>query len=84
MVQQRKGDHAIERRSRALLLVFPFLWRLVRKNAALADGLHKLHYTLLLVLRKVQMNEVPSEGYDPYEPLVEWFSSEKEIMPLSG
>ncbi|KAJ5922962.1 hypothetical protein N7516_010665 [Penicillium verrucosum] len=38
----------------------------------------------LELLRKVQMNEVPSEGYDPYEPLVEWFSSEKEIMPLSA
>ncbi|KAJ5429152.1 hypothetical protein N7491_006168 [Penicillium cf. griseofulvum] len=38
----------------------------------------------LELLRKVQMNEVPSEGYDPYEPLVEWFSSQKEIMPLSA
>ncbi|KAJ5466907.1 hypothetical protein N7475_004659 [Penicillium sp. IBT 31633x] len=38
----------------------------------------------LELLRKVQMNEVPSEGYDPYEPLVEWFTSEKEIMPLSS
>ncbi|KAI2701301.1 hypothetical protein CBS147332_7903 [Penicillium roqueforti] len=38
----------------------------------------------LELLRKVQMNEVPSEGYDPYEPLVEWFTSEQEIMPLSA
>ncbi|KAJ5297944.1 hypothetical protein PENANT_c012G05494 [Penicillium antarcticum] len=38
----------------------------------------------LELIRKVQMNEVPSDGYDPYEPLVEWFSSQKEIMPLSA
>ncbi|KAJ5772865.1 hypothetical protein N7457_007761 [Penicillium paradoxum] len=44
----------------------------------------KLSQDELELLRKVQMNEVPSEGYDPYEPLVEWFTSEKEIMPLSA
>ncbi|KAJ5353386.1 hypothetical protein N7452_002360 [Penicillium brevicompactum] len=38
----------------------------------------------LELLRKVQMNEVPSEGYDPYEPTVEWFTSQTEIMPLSA
>lgn len=38
----------------------------------------------LELIRKVQMNEIPGEGYDPYEPLVEWFSSKTEIMPLSA
>ncbi|KAJ5086343.1 hypothetical protein NUU61_007650 [Penicillium alfredii] len=38
----------------------------------------------LELLRKVQMNEVPGEGYDQYEPTVEWFTSQQEIMPLSA
>ncbi|KAL2872191.1 ribosome biogenesis protein ERB1 [Aspergillus lucknowensis] len=38
----------------------------------------------LELLRKVQMNEIPEEGYNPYEPLLEWFTTEKEIMPLSA
>lgn len=38
----------------------------------------------LELLRKVQMNEIPDEGYNPYEPTVEWFSSKQEVMPLSA
>ncbi|OOG01177.1 hypothetical protein ASPCADRAFT_203047 [Aspergillus carbonarius ITEM 5010] len=38
----------------------------------------------LELLRKVQMNEIPAEGYDPYEPLMEWFSNKQEVMPLSA
>lgn len=38
----------------------------------------------LELLKKVQMNEIPGDGYDQYEPLVEYFSSQKEIMPLSA
>ncbi|KAL1964316.1 hypothetical protein VTN77DRAFT_7136 [Rasamsonia byssochlamydoides] len=38
----------------------------------------------LELLRKVQMNEIPEEGYNPYEPTVEWFTSKQEIMPLSA
>ncbi|KAJ5151845.1 Ribosome biogenesis protein erb1 [Penicillium capsulatum] len=38
----------------------------------------------LELLKKVQMNEIPGEGYDQYEPLVEYFSSKQEIMPLSA
>ncbi|KAH8697036.1 putative ribosome biogenesis protein Erb1 [Talaromyces proteolyticus] len=38
----------------------------------------------LELLRKVQMNEIPEEGYNPYEPTVEWFTSKEEIMPLSA
>lgn len=38
----------------------------------------------LELLKKVQMNEIPGEGYDQYEPLVESFSSKLEIMPLSA
>jgi ribosome biogenesis protein ERB1 len=37
----------------------------------------------LELLKKVQMNEV-TDGYDPYEPTVEWFTSKTEIMPLSS
>jgi ribosome biogenesis protein ERB1 len=38
----------------------------------------------LELLRKVQMNELPEDGYNPYEPTVEWFTSQQEIMPLSA
>ncbi|PYI18750.1 putative ribosome biogenesis protein Erb1 [Aspergillus japonicus CBS 114.51] len=38
----------------------------------------------LELLRKVQMNEIPEDGYNPYEPLMEWFTTEKEVMPLSA
>lgn len=38
----------------------------------------------LELLKKVQMNEVAADGYDPYEPTVEWFTSKTEIMPLSS
>ncbi|KAJ5289426.1 uncharacterized protein N7443_009679 [Penicillium atrosanguineum] len=38
----------------------------------------------LELLKKVQMNETTVDGYDPYEPTIEWFSSQKEIMPLSA
>jgi ribosome biogenesis protein ERB1 len=38
----------------------------------------------LELLRKVQMNEIPQDDYNPYEPTVEWFTSKTEIMPLSA
>lgn len=38
----------------------------------------------LELLKKVQMNESTIDGYNPYEPLVESFSSQLEIMPLSA
>ncbi|KAI5290312.1 Ribosome biogenesis protein erb1 [Ascosphaera aggregata] len=38
----------------------------------------------LELLAKVQRNEIPDEGYNPYEPTVEWFTSKEEIMPLSA
>ncbi|KZZ97231.1 bop1 [Ascosphaera apis ARSEF 7405] len=38
----------------------------------------------LELLAKVQRNEIPDEGYNPYEPTVEWFTSKQEIMPLSA
>lgn len=44
----------------------------------------ELNHDELELLRKVQMNEIPDEGYNPYEPMVEWFSSKQEIMPLSA
>jgi ribosome biogenesis protein ERB1 len=38
----------------------------------------------LELLKKVQMNETTVDGYDPYEPTVEWFTSQTEIMPISA
>ena len=38
----------------------------------------------LQLLRKIQQNEIPDEGYDPYQPTVEYFTSKTEIMPLSA
>jgi len=38
----------------------------------------------LEVLKRIQMNEVPEEGYDPYPDMVEYFSGKLEIMPLSA
>ncbi|KAI1639561.1 BOP1NT domain-containing protein [Biscogniauxia mediterranea] len=38
----------------------------------------------LELLRRVQMNEVPEEGFDPYPDTVEWFTSVEETMPLSA
>lgn len=38
----------------------------------------------LELLRKIQTNEATDESYDPYEPTVEWFTSQVETMPLSA
>lgn len=38
----------------------------------------------LELLRKIQTNEAPEDGYNPYEPTVEWFTSQVETMPLSA
>jgi ribosome biogenesis protein ERB1 len=38
----------------------------------------------LQLLKKVQLNEFAADGYDPYEPTVEWFTSQVETMPLSA
>ncbi|KAK7755308.1 Ribosome biogenesis protein erb1 [Diatrype stigma] len=38
----------------------------------------------LELLRRVQMGEVPEEGYDPYPDTIEWFTSFQETMPLSA
>ncbi|KAI0482612.1 ribosome biogenesis protein erb1 [Xylariaceae sp. FL0804] len=38
----------------------------------------------LELLRRVQMNEVPEEGFDPYPDTVEWFTSFEEKFPLSS
>jgi ribosome biogenesis protein ERB1 len=38
----------------------------------------------LQLLRKVQMNEVASDGYDPYAPTIEYFTSKLETMPLNA
>ncbi|KAI1922221.1 Ribosome biogenesis protein erb1 [Ophidiomyces ophidiicola] len=38
----------------------------------------------LELLRKVQMNEIPQDGYDQYQPTIEYFTSKLEVMPLSA
>lgn len=38
----------------------------------------------LQLLKKVQLQEVAEDGYNPYEPTVEWFTSQVETMPLSA
>ncbi|KAF8211329.1 ribosome biogenesis protein ERB1 [Mycena galopus ATCC 62051] len=38
------------------------------------------------IIRRLYANEVPDAGYDPYEPMTEWFTGKgkEEIMPLSA
>ncbi|KAK8055545.1 hypothetical protein PG993_000772 [Apiospora rasikravindrae] len=38
----------------------------------------------LELLRKVQMQEIPEEGYDPYPEYVPWFTQDEETMPISA
>lgn len=38
----------------------------------------------LQLLKRVQLQEVAEDGYNPYEPTVEWFTSQVETMPLSA
>ncbi|MCJ1407052.1 Ribosome biogenesis protein erb1 [Ptychographa xylographoides] len=38
----------------------------------------------LEVLRRIHMNEVPEDGYDPYPDTIEYFTSKTEVMPLSA
>ena len=38
----------------------------------------------LEVLKRIQMNEIPDEGYDPYPATIEYFTSKTEQMPLSA
>ena len=38
------------------------------------------------IIRRLQENENPDAGYNPYEPTVEWFTGKgkEEVMPLSA
>ncbi|CAF3439066.1 Ribosome biogenesis protein erb1 [Fusarium graminearum] len=38
----------------------------------------------LELLKRLQMNEVPNEGYDPYPDMVPYFTNIEEKMPLSA
>lgn len=38
----------------------------------------------LEVLKRIQMNEMPEDGYNPYPDTVEYFTSIQEVMPLSA
>ena len=38
----------------------------------------------LEILKRIQMNEVPEDGFDPYPATIEYFTSKTEIMPLSS
>ena len=44
----------------------------------------ELNQQELEVLKRIQMNEVPEEGYDPYPATIEYFTSRTESMPLSA
>jgi len=44
----------------------------------------ELSHEELEVLKRIQMNEVPEDGYDPYPATIEYFTSKTEIMPLSA
>ncbi|KAG8533483.1 Ribosome biogenesis protein erb1 [Bacidia gigantensis] len=36
------------------------------------------------ILKRIQTNEVPEDGYDPYPATIEYFTSKTEQMPLSS
>jgi ribosome biogenesis protein ERB1 len=38
------------------------------------------------IIRRLYTNEVPDANYNPYEPMIEWFTGKgkEEIMPLSS
>ena len=38
----------------------------------------------LEILKRIHLNEIPEEGYDPYPATIEYFTSKTEIMPLSA
>ena len=38
----------------------------------------------LEVLKRIQLNEIPEDGFDPYPPTIEYFTSKTEVMPLSA
>ena len=38
----------------------------------------------LELLKRIQMNEIPDEGYDPYPATIEYFTRKTEQMPLSA
>ncbi|KAI9779344.1 MAG: Ribosome biogenesis protein erb1 [Geoglossum umbratile] len=38
----------------------------------------------LEILKRIQMDELPEDGYDPYPATVEYFTSKTETMPLSA
>ena len=44
----------------------------------------ELSWEELEVLRRIQMDEVPDAGYDPYPATIEYFSGKREEMPLSA
>ena len=44
----------------------------------------ELNQQELEILKRIQSNEVPEEGYDPYPATVEYFTSKTEQMPLSS
>ena len=44
----------------------------------------ELSHEELEVLKRIQMDEIPEDGYDPYPATVEYFTSKTEIMPLSA
>jgi len=44
----------------------------------------ELNQEELEVLKKITRNEIPEDGYDPYQDYVDYFSGKTEITPLSA
>ncbi len=38
----------------------------------------------LQMLKRIQKHQFPDSQFNPYEPIIEWFSGKEEIMPLSA
>ncbi|KAJ3264447.1 Ribosome biogenesis protein erb1 [Chytriomyces hyalinus] len=60
----------------------PNAWRSVLnklegENVVLSD-------TDLDIIKRIQSKMIPEKDYNPYEPTVEWFSSQTETQPLSA
>ncbi|KAF9649650.1 ribosome biogenesis protein ERB1 [Thelephora ganbajun] len=62
----------------------PTTWMSVLDNNTQAEK--QLSPEELDLIRRLYQNENPDAGYDPYEPMVEWFTGKgkEEIMPLSA
>ena len=67
-----------------------FLATMDDKNAwkSVHDKLHAKDVVLspdeLRMLKQIQLHSFPETTIDPYEPLVEWFSSQQQVLPINA